>query len=301
VEISIPINVEPIFYWTVIAYLILLFHSFNIEQIERKMGGVETLFISGAIGAILYVIFSFLNDTIITVILSWVNYSYLAATQMPFTFNPFLRELHQPFTTSSEYFAIGLFLISILIFIVIGIFFVLFKVIRYCLDPNDNIFCQYRRFTFLREYKISKIFLGIPFNVIIIGLYILMVSLLIGFITNISTTESPLKWWLNLIMNAIMCIFMLVGLCYNSILLSYEYQIWKPFLVYLKEKIHDIQQTENRHQNIDENPIIIWAKQNEKWLIIILLVLVIILTACGFMYDTIFPHYCTATYCVGTG
>ena len=302
-DISISSNLEPLFVWTVIAYLIILFHLFNIEQIQLKIKGIEILFVSTALGTLFYGIFLILNATIIGFLYALIKNLSVIITTLPFTFNPFIREAHIPFSTSSEIVCLIIFLIAFLDWIVITIFSIVIKIIQFCLDSNNEIFPSIERFKFIQKFNLNTLITGIPWITFILGFYVLIVSSIIGIITNFTFIESPLKWEFNVIINLFFLVLMIIFGAFLTNWLYNEYQLWKPFLEYLIRSLSTIK-SENRYENVTPHPWILkietWIIKYRNWVFFIILFILLFIAVIGALYDVLFPHYCGIGYCVYT-
>ncbi len=151
-DLANPQNL-PLYFWIVFTYLLLLFYSFNIGEFKEKIHGVEKLFIAGAIGTVFFLIANFLNEILVQVIIKWYNQLNPASQILPYSFNVFRPQTHQAGTTFPEYFIIGIFVFLILYTICVIIFYLLTRIIGYCLDPTDKVLQKYERFQAIKNIK----------------------------------------------------------------------------------------------------------------------------------------------------
>ena len=143
---------SPLFLWSVLAYLILLYHYFGIEEIQTKIKGVELIFVSLALGTIFLVVYEFLWD-ILRNIIEATNSLIKIYNVLPATFNPFQPELHEPGTTWPEFYALVIFMTVFIYYASVLTFLLIIKLIRLCLDPENVIFKKYKRFHYLKKIQ----------------------------------------------------------------------------------------------------------------------------------------------------
>jgi hypothetical protein len=186
---------------------------------------------------------------------------------------------------------------------VITIFSIVIKIIQFCLDSNNEIFPSIERFKFIQKFNLNTLITGIPWITFILGFYVLIVSSIIGIITNFTFIESPLKWEFNVIINLFFLVLMIIFGAFLTNWLYNEYQLWKPFLEYLIRSLSTIK-SENRYENVTPHPWILkietWIIKYRNWVFFIILFILLFIAVIGALYDVLFPHYCGIGYCVYT-
>ncbi|WP_321431130.1 hypothetical protein [uncultured Methanolobus sp.] len=177
---------SPLFLWSVLAYLILLYHYFGIEEIQNKIKGVELVFVSLALGTIFLIVYKFVW-AILKNIIEATNSLIEIYNVLPVTFNPFQPELHEPGSTWPELYALVIFMSVAIYYASVLTFLVIIKLIRFCFDPENVIFPKYKRFYSLKKYNIFEIFyLVLPRIAVVFGLVFLVGTMLLGLFTNLS-------------------------------------------------------------------------------------------------------------------
>jgi len=292
-------EISPFFFWIVISYLIFLFFSFNIEEIKLKVNGVELLFISVASGIIFYFIYEILEPFVIEPLILWYNDLNNAVKILPFGPNPIIPGLNPPLTTSSDYFAIGLVLFTVIYFIFIFLFFIYIKIIKYCLDPSNQIFQKYERFSLLIQYNVIRICsLGIPLIIFFIGSIILFSGLIYGYFSYMFFFGYTSIRGLLVILSSILWILLaLISIIIFIVIIYSELCLFKPIFEKVCQYLH-ISSVNLLNffeiSKINQNRVSLFIKIHLKWFFYIITLLMIIIVITNYLY----PIHCTESYCI---
>lgn len=150
---------DPLFlFWTVVIYLIFIFHSWRIKEIQEDIKGAEILFLSGALGYIFFLLSKVLILPIIQLIPQWLQMLNSAIHKFIPTF------------IFGLYFVFANILIYYVLFIIITLSII--SIIQYCLDPKKEIFRDYDRFNIL-----NKIIILLKLEIPLILLFLVMIFL----------------------------------------------------------------------------------------------------------------------------
>jgi|GEM_PF-5229169 hypothetical protein len=303
----IPIELEPLLIWTFLAYLILLFFSFGIEEIQKNFR-VEILFISGVIGTVFYFVFEYLiKPTISALFELWpiINETIL---RQYYATNPILLAVPQSFTASNFVFAgavviLGTYYIALIAFLLIT------KTIKYCLDPKNEIFNKLTRFKLLDELNIEKIVIfGLPALIIIFWAIFFIISLgiqscIVLFNQFNNYFKNPIFYhyfWIDAAFSLIIVLIgFILGICALFVLIQILYRIkklfdpLKDFLLLKLQKIVIKWQKTVFFPTVEDNRFLIWIKNHHKKLLILFLILLSLI----FFYDYIWPCNCSNIGC----
>jgi len=173
-------------FWISFFYLVILFHSYGIAKIWNRINGVELLFLSAVVGYIFYIATIYLIFPLIGLINGLIGLfpKTIIASLSLFQIN--YTDLGQLFV----YLFVTILVPLFSYFIIISSIYLVIKLIQYCLDPNNVIFPNYRRFVVLKKIKLSNtIVLDIPYFFFLIS----VICLLLGGLIN--TTQNILFSW----------------------------------------------------------------------------------------------------------
>lgn len=278
------IVVSNLFFWTVLAYFIILYHTFDIKEIQNKLKGVELLFISIALGTIFSLIYDFLYP-IFYRIYNWIESLKGASVSLPLTNNPFQPELLSVDRYLLGYFTIGLGMILFVYLMLTYSSFLIIKTIQFCFDPNKDIFTKYKRFKVFSDNNITKILLfGFPRLLAGIILFILMIDLIIGFVVNTPNLPFNLFGLINVIFALLYSILiiviggLLVTVLYDDILLI------KPIFYKGLGRLKKYQQKSTNNRVVTkQNKVILFFEKYINIQIYFLLALMIIISTKEFI------------------
>lgn len=246
---NVIFNIDTsLFYWTVIAYFLLLYHSFDIKEVQNKIRGVELLFVSVALGTLLSVISEYLFSPSLNLIYNWFI-DWKIAKGLSFTFNPFQRYLHEPLTTQMEYFAFGVFFAFFLYVAFVYLTTIIIKLIQKILDPHNEIYPKYRRFSIFTENKVPEIVIwGFPRLLSSIGVLILVIGLIVGYISNIMEIDSGFKGIFQIILALAFSGLMIFILGVFLHITYYDYRLISPIIHKIILKIKEIRNNNLKKQ-----------------------------------------------------
>ncbi|MFA6226647.1 MAG: hypothetical protein WC620_10885 [Methanoregula sp.] len=182
-------KITPLYFWIVFTYLLILFYSFNIDEFKEKIQGVEKLFIAGAIGTVFFLLANILYEKFFQVIIKWYNQLNSASQILPYSFNVFRPQTHLAGTTFPEYFIIGIVVFLILYTICVIFFYLLTRIIGYCLDPTNEVLPKYERFQAIKNYKIKELAYTFPYFLTGIGMLFMLINVVVGFIQNVPSFQ----------------------------------------------------------------------------------------------------------------
>jgi hypothetical protein len=202
------------------------------------MNGIEVLFISGAVGIVLYGVLAFFGSIVIGSI-NWISGNVSTIQNLPiapsisWNYPPF--ELTSPFVVISE-----IFVIAMCWFYISTIIYVFIKVIQYCLDPKKEIFQKLERFEIIKRYQLKEIFhLGIPLILIYLAVLLFLISYGIGFFQNVLDFKFSYLFYVRQafftvygIVGVILAFFLIYAV---SKLLCKHLTLFLPFVSLLKE------------------------------------------------------------------
>lgn len=255
-EYIFPIE-SSLFYWVVIAYFILLYHSFDIEKIQVKMRGVEVLFISVALGISLSFIFNLLNP-----LFDFISYWYTElkfVRSIPFTFNAFQRHSHEPLTTQMEYYAFFVFIILFAYMFTVLSIAIIIKIIQKLLDPKNDIYPGIKRFSIFNDNKIPEFVIwGIPRLISTIGFLILFLGLTVGYALNISEITLSVEGFFQILLALTFTIFEIGVVIMLLNVVYYDFKLISPlftkFYYQIRKNIHD-RNLKNKQEDIRKSKL----------------------------------------------
>lgn len=273
---------SPLFLWSILAYLILLYHSFGIEEVQMKIRSVELLFVSLALGTVFLFVFNFLW-TFVKVVIEGANSLIEVYNILPVTFNPFQPELHEPGTTWPEYYALVIIIFIFVYLVSVWTFAIIIRLTQFCLDSEKNIFCKYKRFNDLKKYNIVDILLnGIPSIFIFISISLLAVTLILGFWTNLSFLPN-IVFLLELLLAITATLIVVIMELFLATILYYNVLLVKPLAELFISKVKKARKNNMKHNvpiNQSEVMRLITRYQNE--LFVLLLVNLFLMTTMDF-------------------
>jgi hypothetical protein len=149
------------------------------------MKGVEVLFISGAVGTLVFVVFKVITPLIIDPLIGY--YTFLPTSFQILPIAPNMSWPIEGLRDTSAIFIVNAIVLSAILWLIFSsIFYIFIKSIQFCLDPDKSIFTTYSRFSKLKEYNIPHIAaIGIPLLMIYCGLLIYFGTYAMGFLLGI--------------------------------------------------------------------------------------------------------------------
>jgi hypothetical protein len=202
------------------------------------MNGIEVLFISGAVGIILYCVLAFFGSILIGSV-NWIFENIPTIQNLPiapsisWTYPSF--ELTSPFVVITE-----MLLIAICWGYISTVIYWFIKIIHYCLDPTNEIFAKLERFKIIQQYQINEIFhFGIPLIFFYLAILIYLISYGIGFFQILLDFKFSYLFYIR---QAFFTVYGIVGILLAFFLfyavfklLCKQLTIFLPFLSLLKE------------------------------------------------------------------
>lgn len=262
---------SPLFLWSILAYLILLYHSFGIEEVQMKIRSVELLFVSLALGTVFLFVFNFLW-TLVKVVIEGANSLIEVYNVLPVTFNPFQPELHEPGTTWPEYYALVIIIFIFVYLVGVWTFAIIIRLTQFCLDSEKNIFCKYKRFNDLKKYNIVDILLnGIPSIFVFISISLLAVTLILGFWTNLSFLPNII-FLLELLLAITATLIVVIMELFLATILYYNVLLVKPLAELFISKVKKARKNNMNHNvPINQSKVmrLITRYQNELFVLLL--------------------------------
>jgi Cdc6-like AAA superfamily ATPase len=223
---------------------------------------VELLFLSAVVGYIYYIA----SVNVIFPLLELIN---TLINHLPAVISSTISFLNLQinYTQIAQFFVflfITLLVFTLSYFIIILSVGVVVKIIQYCLDPNDDIFPNYKRFNVLKRINFSETLLfSIPF---LLGLISYFCFFLGGLINSIQNIVFSYDVWtiINTLIQAFILCFVVISLYFMGILIKGNIEKIFRFIVDTKKEIlnpifHSNRKSKtNKQKNLKDSKILIF-------------------------------------------